>query len=370
MQELKVKLVMTLLVHDEAHILEQNLIYHLSRGVDGILAIDDESSDGSREVLESFVGGGWVTVVPRPPGLWKGSGAAWRTHLARLAATEHGADWVIPGDPDEFWWPVVGNLKQALSRVSDPYELVMAPSTDFVFTADPVRSALQDLTTREVSSPLASKVAFRTSPDVVLDEGSHRAERDASRDRLTRWDVGQPMRVSPVFPLRIFHFGITSSATFERGVGRRGHSAGWRRDVLLRHAGNKQLSEGPLDPLSSWRRDALERGLREGTLVVDERFARLAGDLHDPRELTTGGRTASGTPAIEGDFNDDPGSLSDEGMDVQQLVLEAIQRRDAKLRWRAGKAIQREKNAARRGLGGRLRALLENRKTRPTPGSS
>lgn len=40
---------MTLLVHNEAELVEENLIYHLNRGVDLVLAIDDGSTDGSRE---------------------------------------------------------------------------------------------------------------------------------------------------------------------------------------------------------------------------------------------------------------------------------------------------------------------------------
>lgn len=78
-----------------------------------------------------------MAIVPRPPGSWRERCAAWRTELAPRAATEHAADWVLPGDPDEFWWPLVGDLKGALGWISEPYDIVMAPRTDFLSRRPP-----------------------------------------------------------------------------------------------------------------------------------------------------------------------------------------------------------------------------------------
>ena len=56
------KLVMTLVLRDNADILEANLRYHLARGVDLILATDNGSSDGTVEILERYRGRGVAEI--------------------------------------------------------------------------------------------------------------------------------------------------------------------------------------------------------------------------------------------------------------------------------------------------------------------
>ena len=106
------KLVQTLVVRDEADIVEDQLAYHLNAGVDFVIASDHGSTDGTTEILERYAREGHLVRIEVEGEMRDGP---WRTHMARLAATEYGADWVINTDADEFWMPRGGTLEGACS---------------------------------------------------------------------------------------------------------------------------------------------------------------------------------------------------------------------------------------------------------------
>jgi hypothetical protein len=103
---------MTLLVRDEADVVDSQISYHLNSGVDFILATDHDSHDGTTEILESYERDGVLRLF-RVHGEMKD--ADWRTHMARLAATDHAADWIINTDADEFWMPRAGTLEEVFA---------------------------------------------------------------------------------------------------------------------------------------------------------------------------------------------------------------------------------------------------------------
>src|SRR5271165_4558821 len=101
------KLVMTLVVRNEADVVEANLDYHLAQGVDFVIVTDHDSSDETLELLRPYEQAGVVEVLREEGEAYHQS--VWVTRMARLALSRHGADWVINNDADEFWWPLSGS---------------------------------------------------------------------------------------------------------------------------------------------------------------------------------------------------------------------------------------------------------------------
>ena len=99
------KIVMTLVVRDEADVLEVNLRVHRALGVDAFAVLDNGSTDGTAEILARWREAGLAHVTTDPDADTDEVFRQWQTRLAKLAASELGADWVINNDGDEFWWP-------------------------------------------------------------------------------------------------------------------------------------------------------------------------------------------------------------------------------------------------------------------------
>ena len=118
------KLVMTLLARDEADILDAHLDFHLNAGVDFVIAMDNLSTDGTNEILESYAKGGQLHLIRQDSEYLRQ--ADWITDMGRMAAAEFGADWVIHSDADEFWWPRGESLKDVLASIPARYGIVRA----------------------------------------------------------------------------------------------------------------------------------------------------------------------------------------------------------------------------------------------------
>ena len=131
------KLVSTLVVAaDDSDVLDAHLRFHLNAGVDLVLV----AAHGDEEIaatLEPYV---------RDGGVVRASGTA--ADLARLAATEHGADWVLPADADEFWWPRGESLKDVLAAIPPRYEIVQGLVRVFLPPASGAEPFSESMTVR------------------------------------------------------------------------------------------------------------------------------------------------------------------------------------------------------------------------------
>jgi hypothetical protein len=108
-----IRLAMTLLVKDEIDIIEDNIRFHAKQGVDCFAIMDNGSTDGTRELLESLKCEFDLHVIDQPEQNYQQ--AKWMTQLAFYARDKMNADLVISNDADEFWQSNTGgSLKEHL----------------------------------------------------------------------------------------------------------------------------------------------------------------------------------------------------------------------------------------------------------------
>jgi len=198
------KVVMTLLLRDEVDIIDSMLSFHLNAGVDSVIAMDNNSVDGTTEVLESYARGGVLHLI-RQPERDRFEQGEWVTEMARLAATDYGADWIINADADEFWWPRGGSLKEVFAAVPARFGRIYAmvrhfvprPETDDVFAERMnVRICNPGF---EKNNPFGPRqlIAHRAERDITLNDGRHTTH--TSLRALNGW-----------YPVDMLHFPIRS----------------------------------------------------------------------------------------------------------------------------------------------------------------
>lgn len=226
----KFRLVMTILVKDEADIIEANIRTHASLGVDAFMVMDNNSTDGTKELLSALQNEFEIIVIDE-----KGSynQAKWMKQLAEIAKKKLGADWVINNDADEFWIPTNElNLKQNLAfkgtvLTVQRYNMILdeycLESGDFFDARYHVENPIyygkkKQLNNNQVSIALGKigpKTIVNPKGLVYLRGGNHKALHIANIRDYLRSGYDKINRFKAV---EVFHYPIRSYVQFERNI--------------------------------------------------------------------------------------------------------------------------------------------------------
>ena len=268
------KVVQTVVVRDEADIIDAQIAYHLNAGVDFVIATDHESRDGTTEILESYARLGYLRRIAESGRVHED---VWRTRMARLAATEHEADWVVNTDADQFLWPRHGTLKELFSAVPARFGVIGCMNRHFVPTHDDGSPFYERMTTR-VAPPVA--IHDPTTPWRPGSTVAHRARADVVVFHAGYTVVGDGLRpVAGWYPIDILHFPYRSIEQWLRKTTRRAHGDKPLGIYVKGYVAHEQNRVEDVYASVDVDDRTVTRGLRAGSLVTDTRLRDVLREL-------------------------------------------------------------------------------------------
>lgn len=186
------RLIMTLLVKNEAQMLAHNLEFHHRMGVDGFIVTDNNSTDDTPQILKQYQKRGWILDIIEETAT-DYEQKRWVDRMVWLAKTKHHADWVINADADEFWFTPSGSLK---SEMTDTGANVLACEMRSVYPEDDVpwtewRRTVRyvenyeayDLSLYSIFERQNKKVAHRADGYLQISMGNHKVKMLPQRER-------------------------------------------------------------------------------------------------------------------------------------------------------------------------------------------
>jgi hypothetical protein len=265
-----VRIVLALRTRDQADTVDALLSFHLNVGVDFVVATDHRSQDGTVDILEAYAREGVLRLI-RETGE-EVRGQEWRTRMARLAAAEHGADWVIHCDGDEFWWPRGASLKEVLEVIPARYGVVQALVRHFPPRLDEEGFFAERMTVRLAPQAPISDPTSPFRPDTKI---AHRAHPEAVVDRGASTLLAPPLLpLRSWYPLEVLHFPIRGLVQWQA------KALAWHQALPEKKRGKYAravAAEGEGTLAERYRAlcveaSSLPRGQAEGSLVIDTRL--------------------------------------------------------------------------------------------------
>jgi len=273
------KLVMTVMVRDEADVIAAMIEHHLAQGVDMIIATDNGSIDGTLEILEGYRDRGVLTLHQDP--VHRKQQHSTVTTMAREAHTKFGADWVINADADEFWVttnPAI-TLRTAFENISPDLQSFLVPVVDLTGLAATSGSGFNRLTLRDNRSDEAVREAGLLShstpnavhvgrADIEVAQGNHAVNLASLEDPDAEWGI------------EVLHMPWRSWAQYQRKVENAGRAYEANTDLLPspNHHGMRdyrRLQDGALLPFYLLRhptQEAIDVGLLDGSYSRETRL--------------------------------------------------------------------------------------------------
>lgn len=221
------KVALTLLLQSVPVELDVYLEFHRYAGVD-IVLVGGPGASGAPDALDRHERNGFVRRVET---------AASQTELARVAAGELGAEWVIPSTVEKVWWPRGESLKDVLAVIPQRYGVVQALVRTFLPNAEQQgQTAFGD---RVIRTSLLGPEGSGGAPLDQLLRPIYRATASMTLDPEDWTLGGRRVPLRAWYPIEVFHY--------------------------------------PADGAEALGQRELDARLAEGTLVVDTRLRDVLG---------------------------------------------------------------------------------------------
>jgi hypothetical protein len=201
-----------------------------------------------------------------------------RTRMLRIATTEHGADWVLSSDADEFWWPRGESMQDVLEAIPPRYAVIQAlvrvfcpRGGDSAFAERmTVRASLLGASPDHEPLPYALRPLYRADPRLVSEPG------DGT-------DRGRRVPLRGWYPIEVLRFPFRTPGQADESL------RAWLRE------GRAPRSKIEAEGLDAYRQGGLgdwyaqvaaeariNAGLADGSLVVDARLREALRTIASP----------------------------------------------------------------------------------------